>query len=256
MSVFQTLNLDCPACGTAVPFEAVQSVNADRRPDLREAILGESFQRQACPSCGESFRVAPDMNYLDLGRNQWFASHPVADMDRWQEIEANDREAFARAFGDAAPPAARGLAANLKPRITFGWAALREKILAAQYNIDDVSLELMKIVMIRGMDDSPVRDDTELRLIDMKDGNLIMAWIELYTEQVAEVLEVPLDFYLEIHADDEGLADLRAQLTAGLFVDMNRLLVPGGPEPEPAAVSAEAVPSLPALDEAEGGATT
>jgi CpXC protein len=48
MSKFETQTLTCPSCGEAVDFEAVASVNADRRPDLREAILDFSFQRQVC----------------------------------------------------------------------------------------------------------------------------------------------------------------------------------------------------------------
>ena len=46
MSIFESTELACPACGAINAFEAVNSVNADRRADLRRAILDGSFQRQ------------------------------------------------------------------------------------------------------------------------------------------------------------------------------------------------------------------
>jgi endogenous inhibitor of DNA gyrase (YacG/DUF329 family) len=52
---FRTETVNCPACATPVEFELVFSVNADRRPDLRDAIVAGTFQRQPCPSCGTDF---------------------------------------------------------------------------------------------------------------------------------------------------------------------------------------------------------
>src|SRR4051812_43224320 len=120
MSMFVPTTLGCPSCGEPVEFRAVLSVNADRRPDLRAAILAESFQREPCPKCSHAFRLAPDLNYLDVGRGLWLAAHPVADVGKWSELEARDRAAFDRAYGPAAPPPARAIGTNLKPRMTFG----------------------------------------------------------------------------------------------------------------------------------------
>jgi len=230
MSMFQKVSLPCPACGTSVDFRAVLSVNADRRPALRDGILDESFQRETCSSCSNTFRLAPDLNYLDAERGQWFASHAVADLDRWREVEQNDRDAFDKAYGSRAPGPAREIGAGLSPRVTFGWAGLREKIFAAEKGLNDVTLELMKMAILRSLDGSPVRDDTELRLIDVQGPTLIFAWIGLQSEEVIEALEVPLDLYQEIEADEAWDA-VRAELAGALFVDMNRMLVEGGPVP-------------------------
>ena len=81
MSVFTTTQLACPACGTAVTFNLVQSVNAVRRPDLRAAILDRSFQREPCPTCATAFRVEPQFTYLDMGRKQFFAVWPASSLD-------------------------------------------------------------------------------------------------------------------------------------------------------------------------------
>ena len=93
MSVFNTVAMACPACGTSVNFELVHSVNAARRPDLRAAILDRSFQRQACPTCGTLFRVAPTFTYLDVGRKQFLAVWPASEVTRWQEFEARSQSA-------------------------------------------------------------------------------------------------------------------------------------------------------------------
>ena len=70
----------CPACSQFVEFEAVYSVNADRRPDLRDEILAGTFQKEACPKCGESFRLTPELTYLDEERGQWIAAFPADRM--------------------------------------------------------------------------------------------------------------------------------------------------------------------------------
>src|SRR5437763_5456103 len=99
MSVFRPITVPCPACAAPVTFEAVFSVNADRRADLRTAILDRTFQRQPCPKCGAAFRLDPELTYVDLARGQWLAAFPVARLGKWPELEAKSRDTFNRAYG-------------------------------------------------------------------------------------------------------------------------------------------------------------
>ena len=225
MSRFQTQTLSCPSCGESVEFEAVISVNADRRPDLREAILDRSFQRQDCPKCGTSFRLDPAMNYLDVGRGQWIAAFPIANLGQWKTMEEQAGSTFARAYGEKASAAARSIGSGLRPRVTFGWAALREKLLAAEHQLDDANLELVKTAILRGLHNSPMGAETELRLVAVEGSELVMAWTRAVNEEIVEGLRVPRSMYDEIAADSAGWQALREELSAGLFVDMNRLLV-------------------------------
>jgi endogenous inhibitor of DNA gyrase (YacG/DUF329 family) len=225
MSMFRTMTVACPECGTAVDFKVVISVNADRRPDLRAAILNGSFQRQPCPKCGKAFRLDPEMTYINVSRGQWIAAYPVAKLGQWKELEEQARASFAQAYGPQAPVAARQMGAGMKPRITFGWGGLREKLVAADHQLDDVTLELVKLAIVRTSKTSPLSNDTELRLIDVEGDKLVMAWIRAQTEQVVEGLKVPRKLYDDIIADEPGWHALREELSAGLFVDMNRLLV-------------------------------
>jgi hypothetical protein len=74
MSLFRPETIDCPRCDTPVAFEVADSVNADLRSDLRDAILDDSFQRGTCPGCGVAFRVAPNLSYLDVSRGQYIVA--------------------------------------------------------------------------------------------------------------------------------------------------------------------------------------
>src|SRR5262245_32188809 len=99
MSIFETVSLQCPSCGKPVDFNAVASVNADRRPDLRVAIIDGTFQRKPCPQCGTEFRLDPQMTYIHVAKGQWIAVFPVSRLPDWQALEQRTQATFALAFG-------------------------------------------------------------------------------------------------------------------------------------------------------------
>jgi hypothetical protein len=227
MSLFQPVTLPCPACREEVPFDSVASVNADRRPDFRDQILSGIFQRSTCGKCKTTFRLDPEFAYLDVGRGQWIAVHPFGSIGDWEAVEARSRAAFERGYGRNAARAAREIGAGLKPRVTFGWDALREKIFAADQGLNDVDLELTKTAVLRvGGENIPLRAATELRLIDVEGDKLIMNWIIAETSQVVEKLTVPRDLYNEIATDKTDWQPLRQEMESQLFVDMQRLMMP------------------------------
>src|ERR1051325_6535756 len=223
--MFRTMTIHCPACGEALEFKVALSVNADRRPDLRAAIIDETFQIEPCPKCGQTFRLPPELTFVDLGRGQWISAFPLTKIGQWKELEEQARSAFAQAYGSAAPAAARELGAGLKPRIAFGWAGLREKLVAADHQLDDVNLELVKLAIVRTSSSSPLSDETELRFVGVEEDRLLLAWIRARTEEIVEMLKVPRKLYDDIVGNEEGWQALRKELSAGLFIDMNRLLV-------------------------------
>ena len=225
MSMFQSEKVSCPSCGKAVDFTVVYSVNADRRPDLREAIIDSSFQRQDCPECGKTFRLEPEMTYIHVAGKQWILCQPFSKIVAWNELEEQARSTFALAYGPTVSRGAQAIGRDLQVRITFGWAALREKLVCAQRGLDDVTLDLLKFALLRDLDDSPLADDTELRLVDIQEDQIALAWIQAATERFVETLEVPRELYDDIVADQAGWQDLRSELSAGPFVDLRRLLI-------------------------------
>jgi len=227
MSLFRTVEVPCPACNVPVSFDLVHSVNADRRADLRQAILDRKFQLEKCPSCSYAFRTEPEFTYLNLKRDQWIAAWPATKRTDWSQLEARSQLGFDNAFGKNAPEAAKDLGQSLRPRMVFGWPALSEKIIAQEAGIDDVTLELAKIAVARTQEDASLTGKLELRLLGIENGEkLLLGWIDVGNEELREVLTVPKEIIAEIEAQSEEWKELRDELSAGIYVDMQKLMVP------------------------------
>lgn len=246
MSLFHPVNLVCPACGEVLKMPAVGSVNADRRPDLRDDILGDRFQDVSCASCEASFRLQPEFNYLHVKMGQWIAALPAVRMPDYLEIEDEVLDLFGAAYGDRAPPIAREIGRDLTVRLTFGWPAVREKILLRERGLDDVAIEILKLEMLRAMAEAPLGPDVELRFVEDMGGELGFAWLSGRAESSAgDALLVDRAAYDRIAAQPETYAELRAELTSGPFVDMQKLTMgpgrgaPPPPEPDVDAILAE-----------------
>lgn len=238
MSVFHPASLTCGKCGTANGVDLATSVNADRRPDLRDAILDGSFQSLKCESCGSALRLPAHLSYVDIGRGQWILVDSFTALPNWKASEADAQAAFDLAFGADAPDAARDIGKDLRPRLVFGWPALREKLVAADLDLDDTTLELLKMSMIATVPSPPVADETELRLTGGDDATLHFAWFVSATEQDIASLDVPRDAYDDIVDEADDWEDTRSTLEGHLFIDVKRLISGPGetvaPQPPPA----------------------
>lgn len=228
MSLFTNSNVTCPNCEAVVNMPAVGSVNADRRPDFREAILADTFQITTCPTCHEDFRLAPLFNYLDVEHGQWLAGLPAPRALDWLEVEDEIGGVFEASFGSNVPAAAREVADLLTVRVCFGWPALREKIYLRLAGLDDVTVELMKLDLMRRLKDAPFVQGTELRVDEVNDRVFAMVWIDAETEEVSQRFEAQRALYDAITAKPEAWAPLRAQLSDGPFVDMQKLFLGAG----------------------------
>jgi uncharacterized Zn-finger protein len=229
MSIFQTTTVTCPACDAEFTIEVAVSVNADRRPDLRQEIIDGTFQVVSCPSCATSFRLQPTFTYIDVGRRQWILAHPIDALQQWQTLEAEARTVFDVAYGAGAPRLARELGKTLAARIVFGWPALREKLVCRETGLDDIGIELLKLAVIRDVPNAPLADESELRLDRVEDESLTFAWLDSSNETVLKALRMPRAAYSELADDPQPWATLRAQLAGRFFVDVNRLLVTAAP---------------------------
>ena len=229
MSLFSAQTIACPSCGKDVEFDVNFSINADRRPDLRAAILDGSFQVQACTACDKPFRLEPEVTYVDQDRGQWILARPAPRRAEWPQLEQDARDSFALAHGPGAGRIAREMGAALSPRVVFGWAALREKIVCREAGLDDITLELTKLVLMRGLPETPFRADTELRLGAVQDQTLAMAWIRFADEALVESLQVPRTLYDEIAAAPQDWRSLREAFADARYIDLARLLVAAEP---------------------------
>jgi len=227
MSIFHAVRAICSHCGARNEVERTASVNADRAPELREAILDGTFQREVCAKCGTVLRLPPHLTYLDVARGQWLMVEPADSIGHWKDVEAAARKTWQRTFGADATPQGRELGKTMEARLVFGWTALREKLLCRELALDDVTLEMLKLDLIRDLGNAPIADQTELRLRGGDAGALRFDWLELASERALEGFEVPRSAYDEIAADPDEWAELRARFDGALLVDWRRLMFAG-----------------------------
>jgi hypothetical protein len=226
MSQFAHTTVVCPGCGQPVAFEAVNSVNADRAPALRAEIVAGTFQRMRCTACAAEFRLEPSFNYVEHGRALWIVVRPATRVTAWPDEEAAAAQLFEQVYGAGGSPYLRQLGATLRRRLVFGWAALREKLVCDDHGLDDLTLELCKAAVLGVSASAPVGLGAELRLVGVEADVLHLAWQRSDDEEIGESLRVRRPAYDEIAADADGeWAALRAQIGAGAFVDLYRLLV-------------------------------
>ncbi len=231
MSVIRTETVTCPSCGQGQDFGLLHSVNADRRQDLRDAVLDGSLQTKTCEGCQVEFRIDPLFTYFHQKGGQWIAVRPSAELPDWRAVERDSQEIYAVGFGEKAPPAVQQLCAGLVPRVVFGWAALREKLVAAEAGIDDVQLELTKILVLRAGGRTPLGEQIELRLKEASGDTLVLDWIDAPSGKIFDRLEVPRELCEGIDPHAEEWHRLSQALRASLFVDLLALMF----EPEAAA---------------------
>jgi len=224
MSLFHQATITCPNCGTPATVERVASVNADRRPDLRQAILDGSFQSTDCTKCGVKLRLPPHLTFLEIGRKTWIAAEPATMLEQWPEVEEEVIDVYSQAFGEHASPAAQDLGEGLHARLVFGWPAFREKLICQDLGLDDTTLEVLKMALMREVDKPPMADQTELRLVGGDAENLEFQWVVTLTEKVLAGLTVPRDIYDNIIEEPEPWVMARMKLEDVLLVDLRRLI--------------------------------
>jgi hypothetical protein len=224
MSMFFTASATCPACEAEATLEYPSSVNADRRPDLREAILNHSLYMSRCPGCARPLAFEPHMTYLDVARGQWILAESISEVGNWREAEAEAVRIFDLAFGDGAPAVARTIGARLTRRLVFGWPALIEKLLCQEQGLDDAALEALKLAVLR---DGPLRTISptlELRLVGDDDDGLLFGWLDPTTGEELERLSIPEALYAQVKGDADSWGPLMRELSGSMFVDLNRVL--------------------------------
>lgn len=222
MSIFRTVTLECPACATPISFDLVISVSADRRPDLRAAILDGSFQRLACPGCGTAVRADPEFTYMDIARKQYLGVWPADKRGAWHEWAAKTRQVFDDMLGANATPEAKRVGGQVDLRTVFGWPALVEKILARGAGIDDRTLEVAKLAVMRTSAESPLPGEQELRLIGVGDSELTLAWIGGSDTDATPVIRVPRQLLADIEAEAGAWQAARERVAEGDVVDFQR----------------------------------
>lgn len=227
MSLFHSAEVSCDSCGHTQAIQWAGSVNADRRPDLRAAILDGTFQAVECENCGASLRVPPQLSYMDMGRREWILVEDYDGLAQWQEREVNAQKVFDDLFGPGAPKAAQGLAEGVKVRLVFGWPALREKLRLTELGLDDELVELTKLAVIRGAQEVPLSGRQTLRVVDADGEEIEVDVIDDETEVTVATARLPRGLYTDVEGNLPAWQALRDQWAGAPFIDTARLFIEG-----------------------------
>lgn len=227
MSLFHSAQVQCGHCAQQTSVSWAASVNADRRPDLRDAILDNSFQAVDCEGCGQPVRVPPHLTYVDMARKEWILVEDPRELGSWASHEASAEAVFDQTFGERAPRLAQELAEGVKVRLVFGWPALREKLLLTESGLDDEVVELAKLAVLRSALGAPLAGSQTMRVVAVTDDHLKVAVTDDLTEAVSATTSIPRAVYSGIEGELGAWSALRDQWAGRAFVDTARLLVAG-----------------------------
>lgn len=217
MSTFYDQEIACPACEQVAVHTVAHSINAARAPHVRQAILDGSFQRVRCERCAAIFTIEWPFLYIDFDRKHWFGVFSEIDEPRFAELENEPAEAFALCAGKDAPEVARAAVGSMRVRAVFGFEALREKLLCMDAGLDDVSLELCKLALLKQGEDEGLR----LRLESLTAGELQFRTY-LDGQLGAELISLTRSQYLDLHWRTAD-SSLRTALAGRPFIDVQRL---------------------------------
>jgi hypothetical protein len=218
-----TATVTCPECGTEARFSLFSTIDAGRTPALREAILDRSLQRERCGVCGTAVRPPPAFMYFDRQCGLWIAAHAWAQRSTWQDWEERARVNFQTVYESGSSIGKQLHAGPVRARVTFGWEALREKIVVAEQDIDDVLLEIWKFRCAKAGGAAADAPDGEWRLLTVSQESVVLATIAPESEQIVEQTRLAREVFEEGMAAAATEGALRKRLEPGIFVDILRL---------------------------------
>lgn len=192
MSITQTVVLDCD-CGARVETQCCLSINAERHPHLRDALLDRTLHQFQCGACGATLQVEKRLAYIDLPRREFYSIAPERDRSDERALVQDAVAAWNLAFGNQAPVSVGALfdTERFCVRLCFGLEELREKVVAREAGLDDLSLEILKAeLMARNTEWGELAVRT-LRLDHVEADGRLAFLLERATEPPA-VLEVGL----------------------------------------------------------------
>ena len=132
-------NVRCPGCNTEAPFTIYRSLNVTLDPDAKQSLLSGELFRFTCPSCGAATQVVYPMLYHDMQRKLMI----------WLMPDDGDDDLRPERPAPPDPPGIPqgGAMAGYTARSVGSLNELLEKVLIFDFELDDLALEMVKIVI-------------------------------------------------------------------------------------------------------------
>ena len=137
----------CPNCNEYSEFTMYESINVDLDNSLKEELMTGELFRWTCPHCNENVMVLYDFLYHDMTREFMIYFSP-SKSNRYKDSINNMLNKF---------PGMRGKTY----RIVDEYPLLIEKIRIFESELDDIAIELSKVLM-KYQDDNKIPEDATL----------------------------------------------------------------------------------------------
>lgn len=222
MSVFEDAELTCPRCGAKQVTSLAVSVNGERSRHLRDAILAGGFQQIPCPACGAVTPADGPLLYVEVGARRFIGCQPRGWEPAWRELEADALDTWRRTFIDHAPETVRRLSSGFVVRTVFGLHALREKLVCFDAGLDDRLVAVLVLDLMRTPGGPLVMTAAGRPTLVEADGERLV-----FAVAGGGVIAVPRARYDAIADDTAKWGDAIRRVSAGPYVDVGRLLIPG-----------------------------
>ena len=157
------------------------------------------------------------MLYVDFSLGHWVVMLPAPGELGWARHEQEATESWRQNMVVNAPPMIRRLSGKSQVRCVFGLPALREKLLAWRADLDDAWLEVLKIELMR----------SELGWSPSRRPRLVQTGEALVFEVEGAQLRVELELLTRIQSQPLDWLPAYEAISAGPYVDVGRLLLPG-----------------------------
>jgi hypothetical protein len=150
MSTLYTTAFRCVGCGAAVDVRVADSLNANRLPEARQWVLDRTLFQQCC-ACGCTVTAIHPFLYADFDHGLWIQVQPEDQRPAYHASERDVLAAYRAAFDPArGPNFISAFGALVAPRLVYGYEELREKIVAADAQLDDSLIEALKLEVLAG----------------------------------------------------------------------------------------------------------
>lgn len=216
MSMQSKQNFECHVCKKQVAVEVYKSLNPKQHPEAVADILNDKLQSGTC-ECGQVIRIEPELIYMDVENGICISAFPSKHLDFFKTYLDQAEQSFKLALTSSP------LFKEVKPRVTFGWPAFREKLYLKSVDISDVEIEMVKMALIRQSGEVP-DPNSSFRLVEVTSKDLILSrYQNQFPFSEMESYEYDMSVLQSIRSSPSDWDPLRESIDQGLFVDLYRL---------------------------------
>lgn len=233
-------------CGALYSVDVARGPLISLRPAVRQQLLDGTFHRFFCRACGMTTMLDTLLSFVDVSRRLWLTVAPSTGLPwraQWLAVARASFEAtparasFAPTPAEDAPALIEGWEGwDQAPtrRLLFGLAPLREALVAADAELDDRVLELLKIQLVRDLRD---RFSAAAYFHLVAATSTTLTFERTHPDGLIRKLAVPRALHDALAEDPDLPRLIDLAFPDGLLIDHRALLVPEAPAPPAPATS-------------------